>query len=287
MQKTLNYPSWALPSWVCLHLLAIILLLMPGGCSKPNTPVPDLPGKPPVNTPGMTHPLLDSMVYNQLATTVYFAYRPDSLQDSITTVSSYVSDTDRFVYNGRQLSRIYNQRLGRSTEYTYNAAGKIATTTIVGYADGDYQFEYAYDAAGKLKTLTYFLAKPTNKRLLGTYTYAYDGTGLLTKIKGSTTDGHSITTTIDAYSDECNFNPWAFIEPSDVNEMAEIYNLALMQDLKRLPVKITRTYSNEGVSRHFTTTIQDHNLSKMVMREEFSARPQNNFQFNVDFFYRH
>jgi hypothetical protein len=278
------------PAIAVLGIAVLLFMLAAGlsGCSKSETrPSPQASNPNNGSRPGQ--PLLDSMVWPQYATTAYFAYRPDSLQDKITTVSSYVSDTDRFEYKGRQISRIYNLRLGRSTAYTYNALGQITVTRVIGYADGNIRFEYGYDTAGKLRSLTNFLEKPAGKQLLSTFTYEYDPQGLPSKINGVTRDGVRITTTIDGYSDECNFNPWVFIEPADVNVMAQIYNLPFLQGLKRLPQKITTVYSDgsDGLSQTQPTIIRDHNLSGISTSVHFPIRPEHDYQFDIAFFYRH
>jgi hypothetical protein len=252
------------------------------GCSKDHEPTP----VPPVKTPRATGPRLDSMVWNNLATTTYFSYRPDSLQDKITTVSTYVSDTVRFTYNGRQLSHITNNRLQRSSDYFYNAAGQITLVTMDEYSGtGHFRFAYGYNGAGQLNSLAISLDKAGTTEQLYSCSYVYDTNGLLSKVNGMSPDGSTVTLTIDGYTDECNFNPWILAEPVDPSEVVEIDNLPFLQSTKRLPVKITKTGNNGIIRRQLTATIKDHNLSKAVIGREFSGSPASNFQTDVDFFY--
>ena len=265
-------------------LIVPYTLLLPG-CSKDHEPVP---APPPAPIPQAAGPLLDSMVWNQFATTTYFAYRPDSLQDKITTISPNVSDTIRFTYNGRQLSHITNNRLNRSSDYFYDAAGRITLITMNDYGGtGHFRFAYGYDGAGRVNSLIYSLEKGTVTEKLYTATYQYDASGLLSKVNGLTPDGSVITLTIDAYTEECNFNPWLFAEPVDPSEVLEIDNLPFLQTLKRLPAKITKTSTSVKFIRQLTTTLQDHNLSTMVTARDFPLNPTLNYQTEINFFYRH
>ena len=267
---------------ICCIISNAILL---SGCSKEHEP---FPAPPPVPTPQGAGPLLDSMVWSQLATTTYFAYRADSLQDKITTVSSYVSDTVRFTYNGRQLSHITNNRLNRSSDYFYNAAGKITLITMSDYGgNGHFRFAYGYDGAGRVNSLVYSLEQGTVTEKLYTATYQYDASGFLSAVNGLTEDGTIVTLTIDGYTEECNFNPWLFAGPVDPSEVLEIDNLPFLQTLKRLPAKITKTATNAKFIRQLTTTLQDHNLSRMVTARDFPLNPTLNYQAEVNLFYRH
>lgn len=272
------------------RLIPFIIVL--SACSKHHdTPAPAPAPVPPVTKPQVAKPLLDSIVWKNLATTTYFAYRADSLQDKITTVSSYVSDTVRFEYSRRQITHIANNRLGRYSDYVYDAAGKIITITISGFSglDGHFRFEYGYDVRGRLNTLAYYLEKGTDKRLESICAYEYGVNGLLSKITGLTPDGQNITYTIDAYTDECNFNPWTFIDPVDLSEGFEIYNLPLLQTLTRLPSKITKTItggSDGGFTKQLTATLQDNNLSRAITVTQYPGTPTNNYQFDVELFYR-
>jgi hypothetical protein len=213
MQK-LSVVSWFIS---CIVILS--------ACSKHGAPTPT--PVPPVNIPRIARPLLDSMVWKQYATTAYFAYRADSLQDKITTVSPGVSDTVHFEYNGRQISRIYNLRLNRESDYVYDAAGKIVLISMTGYANlaEHYVYEYGYDATGRLSSNSYSVQTGADKQLITSSTYEYDANGLPSKIKGTTPEGVSFAYTIDTYTEECNFNPWVFIEELDPAEGFEIYNL--------------------------------------------------------------
>lgn len=259
-------------------------LLVFYGCSKDHEPSPVTP---PVTTPQATGSLADSMVWNNLSTTTYFSYRPDSLQDKITTISSYVRDTVRFTYNGRQLTHIANNRLNRYSDYFYNPAGQITLVTMNDYSGtGQFRFAYGYDAAGRVNSLTYSADMGSDIIQLYSYTYQYDNNGLLSKVHGISKDGLTVTVTVDAYTDECQFNPWILAEPIDPSEVVEIDNLPLLQSLKRLPARVTKTTSNGTLKRQLTATIKNHNLTKAVITREFSATPANNFQTDIDFFYR-
>ena len=278
------------------RLIPFILLLT--ACSKHHdtpAPLPSPPvNTPPVNTPQIAKPLLDSMVWHNLVgpTTTYFAYRPDSLQDKITTVDPFVSDTVRFEYLRRQITHITNNRLNRHSDYTYNASGKIIVITISGFSglDGNFRFEYGYDVRGRLNTLAYYLERGTVKQLESICAYEYAANGLLSKISGFTPDGLNITYTIDAYTDECNFNPWTFVDPIDLSEGFEIYNLPLLQTLTRLPAKITKTVtggSDGGFTKQLTATLQGGNLARAITLTQFPSVPTSNYQIDVELFYRH
>jgi hypothetical protein len=266
----------------------IPFILVFGGCSKHNTPTPS--PTPSQDAAETARPFLDSMVWNNLATTTYFSYRTDSLQDKITTVSSNVNDTARFEYKGRQISHISNLRLNRSSDYIYDIAGRISVITISGYAgmnDQHFRFQYGYDGKGRLSELAYYLEKATHKKLQYSCEYDYDTRGLLSKVKGKTADGRKILYTIDSYTDECNFNPWVFVEPVDPTEGFEIYNLPLLQQITRLPGKMTKTVTgdNGSFSRQLSATLQGENLSRAVTIVQYPSAPSSNYQFDVELFY--
>jgi YD repeat-containing protein len=271
----------------------IPFIIMLSACSKHHdTPAP-VP-TPPVNNPQSAKPLLDSMVWHNLVApvTTYFAYRPDSLQDKITTVDPFVSDTVRFEYYRRQVTHITNNRLNRSSDYEYDPAGKIIAITITGFegTQGLFRFEYGYDVKGRVSTQAYYLVKGTDKRLESIVAYEYDGHGLLSKISGITPDGLNITYTIDAYTEECNFNPWTFIDPVDLSEGMEIYNLPVLQSLTRLPSKITKTItggSDGGFTKQLTATLQGGNLARAITLTQYPTVPTSNYQVDVELFYRH
>lgn len=254
-----------------------------GACSKKDHPTP------PVN-PTAGKPLLDSMVWNGISTTTYFTYRPDSLQDKIITVSSYVSDTSRFEYKGRQISQVTNLRRNRASKYLYNSAGQITSFNFNGYntVDGDLLYEFEYDPAGRVRQLTYSIQKAgTSNQWIATYTYAYNGDGLLSQIKGTNVSNTQITFDISSYSEECNFNPWAFIDPTDPSESFPIYNLPVMQTLKRLPLNIKVAYTGNEYDIQTTATLTDHNLVRWVRSTVFIDDPANVFKDDIQFFYRH
>lgn len=252
-------------------------------CSKKDHPIPPV-------TPSAGKPLLDSMVWKGIATTTYFTYRPDSLQDKVITASSYVSDTSRFEYNGRQISHITNLRRNRSSEYFYNTAGKITAITNNGYnpTDGGFRYEFEYDPAGRVHQLTYFIQKTgANNEWVSTYTYEYNSDGLLSHIKGITVYNTQLTFDISSYTGECNFNPWAFIEPTDPSSTFPIYNLPVLQTLKRMPATIKVTYPGNAYDVQTTSTITDHNLSGLVRSTVFEDDPANIFKDDIQLFYRH
>ena len=229
------------------------------------------------------------MIWRQYATTTYFSYRPDSQVDRIITRSPFTSDTFNFEYNGRLITHIYNLRTARFSDYTYNSNGQISAIAMNGYpgSDGDFRFEFTYDGEYRLQFLTSFLLKAGVKKQSSIYTYIYDFNGALAQVKGMTQDGVQIVSTLDSYSEPCYYNPWAFLDPVDPAEAFEIYNLPLMQQFGKLPAKITRTFPGGGFNRQLTATIEDHHLSRIVTASEYPATPSENYQSEIDFFYRH
>ncbi|MBC7935866.1 MAG: hypothetical protein H7Y86_11000 [Rhizobacter sp.] len=261
------------------YLLCAFFVLGLWSCSKPVTPSP--PGG------GTTSYVLDSMVWKNIPQTTYFTYRADKLQDKAVSVYHSLRDTVSFEYNGQQISRIVSSRSRRTSNYAYHPSGKIASINLsgVGGIGSHYIFEFDYSAAGKLKTLNYFLQNEAGKKLQYACTYAYNTDGLVAAVTFVAPTGSTLTYTVEAYTPECNFNPWAFISPVELTEGFAIYNLPLLQDMKRLPAKITKRITGIESIEHVTATVQNNNLDKMISAFEYPGSPASNFQYEVNFFY--
>jgi hypothetical protein len=263
-------------------VLAVALICLVAGCSKNKIP---LPAPAPVETPKN---LLDSIVWNDIHETTYFKYRADSLPDKILYGFPVTKDTVSFKYTGNQLTQITSSRSQRASDYQYNAAGKIAVITMHAITGLSTSFilEFSYDNAGKPVLLDYFLKNERGIQLQYSATYQYSTAGLLEKVTQTTPGGIVITHAVEAYSDECTFTPWAFIDPVTTTENMAIYNLPVLQTMNKLPGIITTTFINrvEYIKRN-QFTIQNDRIDKMVTVVEFPASPALDYQTRLNFFY--
>ncbi|MBC7936685.1 MAG: hypothetical protein H7Y86_15145 [Rhizobacter sp.] len=261
---------------------AVSMILLLVACSKKEiySPAPDS-GDTAVN-------LLDSIVWTDLQETTYFKYRTDSTPDKIFYGFPVVKDTVSFSYTGNRVSQITSSRSRRASDYRYNAVGKITDITIhpASGSGTSYILEFSYNGAGRPILLDYFLKNEAGKHLQYHSLYNYNAAGLLEKITQQTPGGIIITHVIEAWSDKCNFNPWAFIDPVTITETMTIYNLPVLQTMDKLPVKVTTTFTGsvESVKRR-EFIIQNERIDKMLALWEYPGSPSFNYQTRVNFFY--
>lgn len=261
---------------------AFALTCLVAGCSKNEI---SFPAPAPGETPKK---LLDSIVWNDIHETTYFKYRADSLPDKILYGFPVTKDTVSFKYTGNQIVQVTSSLSQRASDYQYNAAGKIAVITMHAITGVGTSFilEFSYDTSGRPVLLDYFLKNERGIQLQYTADYQYSTAGILQKVTQTTPGGIVITHAVETYSDECNFSPWAFIDPVITTENMAIYNLPVLQTMNRLPSEITTTFIDrvEYIKRN-QFTIQSGRIDKLNVVVEFPTSPVLNYQTGVDFFY--
>lgn len=72
-------------------------------------------------------------------------------------------------------------------------------------------------------------------------------------------------------------DPWAFIDPVDLAEGYEIYNLPLLQGIKSLPAMITKKVSGVEYIQHVMASIQNSNVDRILTAFEYPAIPETTF----------
>lgn len=263
-------------------LSAVVLTCFVAACSKNKI---SFPAPASAET---SQNLLDSIVWNDIQETTYFKYRADSLPDKILYGFPVTKDTVSFKYTGKQIAQITSSRSQRASDYQYNAAGKIVVITMHAITGIGTSFilEFSYDTAGRPLLLDYFLKNERGIQLQYAAAYQYSTAGLLQKVTQTTPGGIVITHEIEAYSDVCDFTPWAFIDPVITTEYMAIYNLPVLQTMDKLPAKITTTFigSVESIKRN-QFTIQNGRIDKLIAAVEFPASPALNYQTSVNYFY--
>jgi len=258
--------------------LCIVAMMVFVACKKDEKPIP-------VNT-GSPQWLLDSIRWNTDDLKAIFQYKSDSSQQRIIYSSGVATDTISFTYQDNKVQRISSSRASRHSDYQYESSGKVKSIVMSSiYSTSVTYLEYAY-SNGRLHTLDYFSGNEAGKSLIWHSVYEYNADGLPSKITSVGKNNQTVVWTIEAYSAACDFNPWAFINHTSVDELYEVYNYPLMASMNRLPARIVKT--SQQVEKIYTITfdIAAKKLRQSTTAVEFLQYPEYNGGYTANYFYR-
>ena len=260
--------------YVNLSSIVLIFIFILTGCKKEkDNPPPDN------NPPGYKY-LLKKIEWDN-GTTATLSYNNDSTIKHIAYAKQSAADQLYFAWSAkRAISMAYALSLYTNT-FNYNNDKLVSV--INAYKDlrlpNGYKFEYAYNANGVLSGLKYYNINEAGAKLVTTTTYDYKANGDLQTITTTQVNNVKIIYTIDAWSQECDFNPWIFIAAS-LSEYYQLYNYPVLSKLKKLPAKLTKTIREPGMPDKIDKitennyTITNQRIDKAVNTFTYPGHPE-------------
>lgn len=266
-------------------IVVCLLAMMVQGCKKDDT------NQPTGNEPPAYKYLLKSIEWdNGTKATVH--YNNDSTIQYMAYANAASSEVVNFTWSGKKLVNMSYASSMYTNTFNYNNG--ILVSVVNAYKDQrsphGYKFEYAYGANGNLSELKYFTINEAGAKLVTTSTYDYKATGELQSITTTQTNNVKIKFTMEGYSENCEFNPWTFISPA-LHEWYALYNYPVLSNLKKWPVKITRTIQEPGQTDRVERidesvyTITNQRLDKITTTVSYPRHPELNQSYNTVFSY--
>jgi hypothetical protein len=253
--------------------IVLIGLLYSTGCKKNDNETPG-----PVKDTTKRE-LVRSILWDN-GTTATMEYSTDSNLLKINYRFQNIVSTTVFNWDGKQFKEIYDDRSLYKNVFYYNGSrvshyiNKAREMSIF----NSYSMEYGYSPSGKLTTLKHYTTNEQGTALQSTSQYQYTTGGELLSV--TTQSGNSVFThVIESFSEEINFNPLIYIEPT-LSENYTVYNLPVLSSVNKLPKKIIRKVkigsAEEYVDKIEETVfeIADKRLNKMTTTITIPGMPQ-------------
>lgn len=266
-----------------LFFSSVFALFLLPACNKEDAPTDEPPPVPGLPRPQNAIPAfrVSSVLYKlDPEATGDYEYNSDSTLKAIVyrEAQGNIGKVD-YIYQQKAISQIVEAGSVYDLSFGY-LQGRIHTMERRHRtSNSGYRFTFAYNTNGTVDTLKYYNRNAGTEQLTYTSVYHYDASHLPVKIV-STAYNHSVVTwTIEGYSAECDFNPWTFAYFS-LNELYTYYNLPVLSQLNRLPLKITKTLKNTSGATvtdqviKYSYTLQGKRLDKVVTTYEYPASPQ-------------
>jgi len=216
------------PNLIQLFTLAIIIMFQ--SCKK------DPPRNIQPPAPSTTLSAIEWSTGNQKET---YEYNNDQKLKKIVLSSGQVSDIYEFNWKGNKLSEAHEVSSLFKQVYHYdgNRISKITYTSVTDPGSSNYKMDYLYRADGKIEKMNLVMLNGSGSN--ATTTYHYNASGELSSTV-TIMDQFTITQTIESYSDQISFEPWAFIDLT-LLENYMIYNYPVLSSMKALPAKVLRS----------------------------------------------
>jgi hypothetical protein len=265
--------------------LGLSLLTALQSCSKDHDKPID------TNPPSSWGDLLESIEWDN-GSKETFAYNADSTLKQIAYSFGNSAHSYEFSWAGKRMVEMHDNISLYKNTYTYNGnkVFQMTNTPKNDPATSSYKMEYTYNAIGKVDKLKYFVINEAGTELRAGTSYQYNAAGDL--IKSITSTGNTtITQSIDGYSTEAAFNPWAFIDFT-LLENYMIFNYPVLSSMKGYPLKITRTVqtANDPPFVDIITTntceISNKRINKLKIEIKDPAMPGYNVTYTGRFIYK-
>jgi hypothetical protein len=257
-----------------LVILSALIFLQ--SCTKNDDPVPQ-------NASG---PLLTKIEWTDQNATANFEYNSDNSQKQIIYDTPYGIDTVSFAYAKNKLATITSTRSLKSSQYAYNEKNQVSDVTMSSiFSIAKYLFDYTYTATGKVASLKYYLLNESGKHLIYSSVYEYNSADDLSKITSTDKNNQQVIILVKSYSEETSFNPWPFINTTDLEEMYELYNYPVLNSLKKLPKRVERITQGYKSVYENDFTINTLKLEKTLSSNYYEDDPVNKVTMEATYFY--
>ncbi|MFT3680829.1 MAG: hypothetical protein QM791_11190 [Ferruginibacter sp.] len=194
-------------------------------------------------------------------------------------------------WQGSKVKEMFDDRslFKNSYYYSRDRITHYINSFKAGTSSNSFKMEYTYNADGYVAVLKYFSTTEAGTTLKTTTNYEYNAAGDLVKATTLTPD-ITIIHTIVGYSEPADFDPLIFVE-TGLFENYTIFNLPVMSQLKKYPVKITRAVK-AGNDPLFIDKIDENTceitgkrINKMNTKIIFPATPDYNLSITGTFKY--
>ena len=252
-----------------LSILSLSLLLTFAGCDKDETPG---------GSGNEDLYLLRSIEYPSFSAISNFEYNADNSIKHITTSNGTTGYISSFTYADKKVAQVDISSSMYENKYQYTN-GKVSSITYTPTHQSQMgrKLEFSY-SNNRVSELRYYNTNEAGTELIYRSIYEYDASGLLKKVV-SINGNNKVIWTIEGYSDEISITPWAFIRNS-IDELYEIYNLPVLNQMKRMPKKITQSFHLGGQNIATTQkivesvyTIRNKRLDRIETAIKFPGNP--------------
>jgi len=175
---------------------------------------------------------------------------------------------------------MYDIRSWYKNVFYYNESGITHFTNTVreGSSPTSYTMKFDYTSPGKISTLKYYNTDEAGTTLRSVSEYQYQENGELLSVV--THSGNSVFThIIESFSEEVNFDPLIYIEPS-LSENYTVYNLPVLNGMHKLPKKIIRKVKTGNAEEYVDKIeetqfeIENKRLNKITTTITIPGMPQ-------------
>lgn len=223
-----------------------------------------------------TDPKVRTIKWKELQIEAQLRYNTDqTLQRMIYRRNGTAINETVFTYDPeKRLVELANSTLAAKQLFRYNGAGKLTRQEFVLKDGGTYHarkcLDYTYSVAGRLKQLDYFIVNETGSTLQQSNRYTYDSDGRLLKITIEDRNKNQQVISLDSYSPAVQFDPLYLIF-QEFDENYAVYNLALLQQLRKLPARIRRYQLISGVLKPIKSHRLDHQIDAGRLKKQLTT----------------